>query len=248
MSFSIIIPSRSASNLLPCIRAIREAGETARIIVVDDGIVDDFKDSVTWRVEARPAWVWVTGEKPFIFARNVNLGIRAAGGDDVIILNDDALLKTPQGFTKLAEASAARPHVGVIAATCNNVGNMAQHQRLNMPEGSVRGEPRMVCFVCVYIPRATINTVGLLDPRFTEYGCDDDDYSLRVRNAGLKLGIFDGCYVDHGSLKSSFRGEAGRGGDFQPNLRRFIKKWGHDNWGNDREHSKFAHLFPSEGK
>ena len=35
--FSIIIPSRNIDNLTACVRAIRAARETARVIVVDDG-------------------------------------------------------------------------------------------------------------------------------------------------------------------------------------------------------------------
>lgn len=236
MSFSIIIPSRSASNLVPCIRAIREAGETARIIVVDDGV--DWK-SVDYN--GRPVEM-VDGLKPFCFARNVNIGIRAAGGDDVIIVNDDALLKTHRGLSHLAMATKTCDY-GLVAAACNTVGNPNQFRQSEKP--FLRDEPRMVCFVCVYIPRATINAVGLLDERFVDYGLDDDDYCLRVRNAGLKLGIFDGCYVDHSSLKSSFRGEAGAGGDFTGNMKLFIAKWGFDNWGKDREHSQFSALFPA---
>lgn len=237
MSFSVVIPSKSAANLVPCVRAIREAGEPCRIIVVDDGLAG-LPDSME-----KPGGVeFILGVKPFVFARNVNIGIRAAGTDDVILLNDDALLKTPMGFTALAEA--VKDH-GIVAAACNNVGNPNQHRMPNMPRGLVRKETRMVCFVCVYIPRSTIDAMGLLDERFVGYGCEDDDYGLRVRNAGLKLGVFDGCFVDHGSLKSSFRGEAGAGGNFHPNMKLFIEKWGVDNWGNDLEHSQFANLFPA---
>lgn len=237
MAFSIIIPSKTASNLVPCIRAIREAGETARIIVVDDGLPSDtFAGEDTGLIEI------VSGENPFVFARNVNIGIRAAGDDDVILLNDDALLKTPGGFTALTGVTLAADRCGLAAAACDTVGNLNQFRRAGTV--GMREEPRMVCFVCVYIPRSTIKTVGLLDERFVGYGLDDDDYCLRVRNAGLKIGIFDGCYVDHGSLRSSFRGPAGAGGDFTGNMRRFIEKWGTDNWNNPRSRSQFAALFP----
>ena len=243
MAYSVIIPSKNATNLLACVRAIREAGETCRIIVVDDGAFTDACDL------DHQFWVdlnlkSVLGAKPFIFARNINLGIQAAGEDDVIVLNDDALLKTPMGFTKLAE-QAARGMLGMIAAACNTVGNPNQFQRPEYANvGLCRAEPRMVCFVCVYIPRRTIEVVGLLDERFVGYGMDDDDYSLRVRNAGLKLGIFDGCYVDHGSLTSSYRGGPVNGGDFRPNMKLFIEKWGVDNRGKTREQSEWAHLWP----
>lgn len=252
MSFSIIIPSRNAANLVPCVRAIREAGETARIIVVDDGIAwtrgpDPLHDALLDKFKR--GMMVVDGHKPFVFARNINIGIRAAGEDDVILLNDDALLKTPGGFACLSIIGSAR---GIIAAACNNVGNPNQERHAPVGVGTLapagvwmlREEPRTVCFICVYIPRSTINAVGLLDERFVDYGMEDDDYCLRVRNAGLKLSIFDGCFVDHGSLTSSFRGGAQAGGDFTANMRRFIEKWGTDNWGKDRAHSQFAHLWP----
>lgn len=247
-ALSVIIPSRNAANLVPCVRAIRGAGETCRIIVVDDG--------VEW-----PGWtetecplpegfgdVYVLGAdhvKPFIFARNINIGIREAGSDDVILLNDDALLKTPLGFTKLQRAYFdAKSACGVVSATMHNVGNANQFPKALTP--TMRDEPRTLCFVCVFIPRVVIDIVGLLDERFAGYGLDDDDYCLRCRNVGLKLGIFDGCYVDHGSLTSSFRGLAGAGGDFSGNMRLFIEKWGFDNWNRPRETSQFRHLFPAE--
>jgi GT2 family glycosyltransferase len=240
MSFSIIIPSRNAANLVPCIRAIREAGETARIIVVDDGDLVAYNYSVG-NEEGTDGIEYVEGVKPFVFARNVNIGIRTAGDDDVVILNDDALLKTPMGFSIMSRPPEWMPGYGVIAAACNTVGNERQFRR----EGNrLREESRMVCFVCVYIPRSTINTVGLIDERFVDYGCEDDDYCLRVRNVGLKIGIFDGCFVDHSSLKSSFRGDAGAGGNFEPNLKRFIEKWGVDNRNYGRDRSNYRHLFP----
>jgi glycosyltransferase involved in cell wall biosynthesis len=240
MSFSVIIPSKSATNLMACVRAIREAGETCRIIVVSDGL--DW--NAYWhetQMKAVDPWI-VAGVKPFCFARNVNIGIRAAGDDDVILLNDDALLKTSGGFVQMAQVMRQHKDLGILAAACDTVGNPNQFRR--SVERGVRDEPRMVCFVCVYIPRSTIKTVGLLDERFIHYGMDDDDYSLRVRQAGLKLGIFDGCYVDHRSLKSSYRGGPIAGGDFRPNMKLFIEKWGVDNFGRDRHTSEFASLFP----
>ncbi len=233
--FSIIIPSKNVDNLQPCLDAIwrNEPGlHGDRVIVIDDGL--RYRPDVP---------TYIDGIRPFIFSRAMNLGIEAAGRDDVILLNDDALLETPVGFTGLWGAAQNNPQYGVIASTCNNVGNVSQHRQLGWG-GAVRDEPRMVCFVCVLIPRSTIDKVGLLDSRFTNYGCDDDDFSFSVRAAGLKLGIWDGCYVDHGSLSSSYRGRGS--GDFRPNLKLFIEKWGCDNWGRPREASPFRELFPQK--
>lgn len=251
MNFTVIIPSRNANNLLPCIKAVREHEPAEEIVVVDDGlptsVFDGYSpDDFGWGL------VQIEGIKPFVFARNVNLGLRyscdpttveVVGGpnprtiyepprfDGVIVLNDDALLTTPGGFTALAAVAKDHPEYGVIAAACDNTGNPNQR-----PKGiGLREDPRMVCFVCVYIPRRTIERVGLLDERYVGYGMDDDDYCFSVRKAGLKVGIFDHCIVDHRHLTSSYRGNPRAPSDFRPNMRLFIDKWGTDNWNVPRD-------------
>lgn len=164
----------------------------------------------------------IAGAKPFVYARNVNLGIVAAGTDDVVLLNDDAILQTPGGFSLLQRAAQEHPEYGVIASTCNNVGNRNQ-----WPQGvGLREDPRIVCFVAVLIPRRTIDLVGMLDERFVGYGFEDDDYCYRVRQAGLKIGIHDGCFVDHGSLRSTFRCNPSAPADLTLGRQIFIEKWG----------------------
>jgi len=219
MSFSIIIPSRNATNLVACVKAVRAAGETASIIVVDDGV--DWNQCDFDRVY--PQFHIVSGQKPFVFARNCNIGIRAAGEDDVVLLNDDALLEGDRGFSILALASTDRDY-GVIGATTNLTGQVLQQRRCN--QGIVRQVPH-IAFVCVYIPRRTLNTVGMLDERYClDYGVEDRDYCEAVNRAGLKVGVSDWCYVDHGSLTSSFRGDPKAPRSFQQNLRLFREKWG----------------------
>lgn len=269
MNLSVIIPSKTVGNLQDCVAAVDRHDREVRVIVVDDGVYWDGSP-----VGFQAGDLIVQGAHPFVFARNVNLGIAAAGSDDVVILNDDALLETPGGFSLLQKTAQEHPEYGLIASTCNNVGNRNQWRRKAYESGTqehpencncgtcgpgrrtvvfghhdlsagLREEPRMVCFVCVLIPRRTIDKVGLLDTRFVGYGLDDDDYSLRVLQAGLKIGIHDGCYVDHGSLTSSYRGDPKAPSDFRPNLKLFIEKYGVDNWGKSKPNSQFPELFPA---
>lgn len=233
MRLSVIIPSKNPDNLRPCVAAVRKHEPAAEIIVVDDGLGAETRE----QVQAR----YVDGAKPFVYARNINFGIKEAyrhfvGFDDigdpnpdgVVLLNDDAILEIPGGFSVMAEAQSAHPEYGLIGATTKVTGNPNQ-----FPKGiGLRDEPRMVTFVAVYISRSTLQRVGALDERYVGYGIDDDDYCWRVRTMGLKIGVHDGCYVDHGSLKSTFRGDPKTPADFKPNLKLFIQKWGHDNWGN----------------
>ena len=70
-----------------------------------------------------------------------------------------------------------------VRSALHRAGAAALTQLLQFP--APRDEPRTVAFVCVLIPRRTIERIGLLDERFCFYGFDDNDYCRRARIAGL---------------------------------------------------------------
>jgi GT2 family glycosyltransferase len=221
MNLSVIIPSRTLSNLTPCAEAVARHEDN-----VDTIVVWDRSNGNGW-LPPTPSYRVREIDAPFVYARNCNIGIRSAGDNDVILLNDDALLQTPYGFTAMQRAAEEHPEYGLIGAVTNIVGNQNQLPQALRGTG-LREEPRMVCFVCVFIPRSTIERVGLLDEEFTGYGFEDDSYCLRVRRAGLKIGIYDGCFVDHGSLRSTFRGDPNQPADLRQNSAIFKSKYGAD--------------------
>lgn len=214
MKLSVIIPSKTIGNVVPCASAVNRLNPGCEVIVIDDGL------------EGRPVGVDILpGEKPFIFSRNCNIGLRYAfdcGADAAILLNDDALLVTKGGFTSLYRAWEDHQEYWLLAASSNMVGNPNQQ-----PKGwnRIRRENKMLCFICVLIPRSTWEAVGPLDERYSiDYGCEDGDYSYAVRQAGGWLGVWDGCFVDHGRLRSTFR--SGGHVSFQQNMNLFESKWG----------------------
>ena len=213
----VVIPSNSCARVIACAGALhgRAPSLHGRILVVDDGAREDLEDRMD-------IIRWVDGKKPFIFARNVNLGIQAAGGD-VILLNDDAILETRGGFDFLEEAVRRRPSLGIVSAAVRGwVGNPSQRPQ----EGrGLRLEARKLTFVCVYITRELIDRVGPLDERFTGYGFDDDDYCLRARMEGFELAVHDGCVVEHGRHPSAFRSRADWKELLAENQDLFERKW-----------------------
>jgi GT2 family glycosyltransferase/glycosyltransferase involved in cell wall biosynthesis len=220
VSYRVVITSRSPTNLAACVRSIMEHEPglpSDHIIVVDDG--------ARGRAEAElPGLTWVAGIRPFVFSRNVNLGITEAGGADVILLNDDATLVTPNGFTRLAETARDRPELGICSAAIRGAVGNPRQRPLGTTE--VRRETRTLAFVCVFLPRSTRQRLGPLDERFVGYGFEDNDYCARAMACGLQLGIWDGCVVDHtGALPSSFRSSPGVLALLRQNRRIFHAKW-----------------------
>lgn len=240
----VIIPSRSASNLAASIPAVVRNEPNARIIIVDDGI--------EWNNMGLPYGSGVksvSGSKPFVFSRNINRGLREAGEADVVLLNDDAILETPGGFSLMQQCAADNPDVGIIGAVTNLTGQPLQRPLAKDHSQWGLREVEHLAFVCVLIPwrtrqalanavcvpqvhreidgRTDMYTNGLLDERYSAgYGSEDLDYCMQVRYAGLKVCVHDGCYVDHGSLHSSFRGLPTAAGNIWPNHRILRKKWG----------------------
>lgn len=234
MSLSVIIPSRTVANLMPCAEAVGKCEPDARLIVVLDG---PLRDAIRLMCQDPPRdnYLRLHGIDPFIFARNCNLGIQATGDDDVILLNDDAILETPGGFSAMQKA--AREHgLGLVSSSTNVAGNPEQNRRAQDGFRILGRTPGnsfpTVAFVCVLIPRETIKQVGLMDERFGGltpagkriYGSCDNDYCRRVHLAGLKTAVHDGCFVDHGRLPSTFRSDPDTM-DMQAGREIYLKKW-----------------------
>lgn len=224
MSCAVVIPSRTTTNAARCIEAVRRNERHMPIVLVWDksnNNPEQVPEITRGGVDV------IEVDHPFCFAKNVNIGIRAIGDLSPIILGDDGLLMTAGGFTDMAIAAEKNPEYGVISASISGfVGNRnQQHTGI----GGLRDEPRMVCFIAALIPRRVIEKVGLLDEDFVGYGADDDEMCLRARRAGYKIGVFDGCIVEHGTLPSTFRSRPDCGVLFQQNMELFKRKFGATN-------------------
>lgn len=220
--FGVVILSARPENLRACLSALLANEPTLpreRIVVVDDG-------ARAGCGETFPDVVWVDGVKPFVFARNANIGLRRLG-TDAVLLNDDARLITRSGLTDLSLAAQACPEFGAMSAAVKGlVGNPAQAP---WSANYIRPELRTLAFICVYIPFPTMEKIGHLDERFVGYGWEDNDYCLRIRHAGMGLAVFDGCVVDHSRPEAStFRTKPEFPQLMEHNLALFRGKWGGD--------------------
>jgi GT2 family glycosyltransferase len=219
MSLSVIIPSARASNIIQCVQALlanEPSLSASKILVVDDG-------ARTRKTRHLPV-TWIDGKKPFIFAKNANLGLIAAGRDDVILMNDDAQLVTPNGLTRMALGARRQANVGICSAGIR--GWVCNPQQQAAKGDAFRVEPYRLAFVCVWIARRLIRRIGILDERFTAYGYEDFDFCRRALTAGFGLATCDGCIVEHGRIPSTFGALPDYGSQLSRARDIYHEKWG----------------------
>jgi GT2 family glycosyltransferase/glycosyltransferase involved in cell wall biosynthesis len=174
------------------------------------------------------------------FAAGNNVGLAAATGEYLVLLNNDTYV-TPNWVRTLVNHLRRNPGIGILGPVTNNIGNEA---RIEIHYGDMRemrlaaaaytrrhaGELlpiRTVAFFCVAMPRSTYAAVGPLDPAFGVGFFEDDDYCRRVERAGLGVACAEDVFVHH-QLSASFdklKAEARRE-LFLKNKAIYEAKWG----------------------
>lgn len=229
--FAVVIPSKTLSNITQCVKEISKntADGELSLHIVNSGF-DVYEFWQTFLDVELKCNVWIhIATSPFVFARAVNLGVRASNEEVIIVMNDDALLKTPNGLTMLAEAARMNSEYGVIStgvtgAACN--GHIIVPSRPHAPlPNEVQDAGKMVPFICVAFRREVFNRIGGLDEQFVDYGFEDDDFCREARERKLKIGVLKSVAVNHEFLPSTFR-SSGVHVSLEPNRLRYIQKWG----------------------
>lgn len=172
MKYSIVIPTFNRWDLLTkCLKSIRDNTNLtdAEVIVISNGCTDftPVYFNTTYKNNCFRLIEW---PKPLGYPKAVNMGLSAATGEYVILLNNDTELFGKDWLEQLLQPFYNDPKVGVT-------GLIKRYQG---------GKP-WVLFFCAAIKREVINNIGLLDETFTP-GCGEDiDYCIRAYNAGYRI-------------------------------------------------------------
>jgi len=238
----VILCFNNLSYTEACINSVLTLSdyENLQIIVVDNASIDE-TSAYLRRLAAYDSRVKVIlNDENLGFAAGNNVGIRAATGDYVILLNNDIYV-TRGWISDLIRPLQLDPTVGMAGPLTNNIGNeqkvkIAYTCMTEMQEKArmlVRRYPRRcfftsgLAFFCVAIRREAIENVGLLDESYTVGFFEDDDYCRRVAAAGYKLVIADDVFVHH-RLSASFDalGAARKKELMEHNRAVYESKWG----------------------
>jgi GT2 family glycosyltransferase len=237
---TIVIPSfRDAPLVATLVAKIRKTtdGDRVRIIVTDDASGAEHVAALR-RIEGIE--VIAAGHNGG-FAVNANRGLRAAGpGDDVVLLNSD-VVPLRDWLACLQYATVGDRHVGVVGAKLLYPDNRIQYggtiRNPRAPEwfdhryrgkpadwgpADVPGPTLAATGACMYITRAVLDEVGLLDEDYG-MGYEDVDYCLRAWQAGHHVAYAPSARLHH--HESLVRGTA-VGERERRSQRVFWSRWG----------------------
>lgn len=188
MRTSIVMATFNRPYLLgPTLESFRaQSFKDYEIIVVDDG---DDKETPTICTDLkyvklnRPQ----TGYK--CQAYPLNVGIRQATGDVLILQNPECKHITPELIEKLSARAADR---AVFASTMALNPDRSEQQWYC--HGSYNRRP---FFFCGALPRAYVERIRGFDEDFKFYGCEDDDFAYRLSDSGVQMEWADDLLVHH---------------------------------------------------
>jgi GT2 family glycosyltransferase len=239
---SVVVPTHDTRELTLCCLAslaaarldATEAG--TEVIVVDDGSHDGTADAIR---RAHPAARVLSRERAGGFTIAANLGLAAAAGEIILLLNSDTEVD-PAALPRLLDAFAARTRLGVAGAALSFPDGRRQwsggrepdplwlfllasglpgllervpgYRRVRPVSGAGRVAVDWVTGAAMAMRREVWERHGPLDERFDFYG-QDVDFCMRVRDAGWDVAILSDVGVrHHASATISRRPGAGRGG------------------------------------
>jgi GT2 family glycosyltransferase len=174
--FSVIIPSYNHCEdlLRPAVESIIKYTDLndKEILIVANGCVDGTRTYVESLPEPFKL-IWI--EEPSGYTKSTNVGIKAAQGEYIILLNNDILLlpQEKDSWIKMLEQPFLDdPKTGIA-------GPLKLFDRYSNSE--------VIIFFCAMMKKSLFEEIELLDESFSPGGGEDVDTSIKALKAGYSL-------------------------------------------------------------
>lgn len=154
--------------------------DTYEIVLVDDGSTDGSYEEVLSRLSP-PCAFQLVRQRNAGLARGRNVGVERARGEIILFMDDDVLATK----SLLSEHVAFHRRHG--RSICRGVAiNVEDFDHLPKPAYSLRNYSGAYFWTTnVSAPRTLVEEAGRFDERFREYGWEDLELGLRLRNMGV---------------------------------------------------------------
>ncbi|MBS0590072.1 MAG: glycosyltransferase, partial [Proteobacteria bacterium] len=213
---SVIVPIHNSPQCVQnCIDSVLRCSPQARLILIDDASTDA-RIAPILDAAAKHSQVRVhRNAHNRGYTGSVNIGMRLAGGDDVVLLNSDTVVG-PRWLAALKIAAYGAEDIGTVTAVSDNAGafsvpelerhcpipagwSLVQVQRALLQYAGTR-YPRLPTGngFCLYVKRVLIARIGPLDEAAFPQGYgEENDFCQRAERAGYRNLIAGNVLVHH---------------------------------------------------
>jgi GT2 family glycosyltransferase len=246
---AIVIPTRDhAAFLARCVADLRQATDYPdfHAVIVDNGSVEPEAVALLDGLRGDPRFTVLPFPGPFNYAAMCNAGAAQAGGDVLVLLNNDVTVCDP-GWLKALVAWAMRPDVGAVGAKLLYPDGRLQHAGIVIGSGGRAGhvdkdepadapgylgrlasahEVAAVTGACLAVAREKYEAVGGLDAENLPVDLNDVDLCLRLSERGWRSiwcpqAVL--CHVESGSRRRSLNPAS----LYASERRYFVLRWRH---------------------
>ncbi|MFD2328652.1 glycosyltransferase [Cohnella sp. GCM10020058] len=219
-----------------CIDSIRRHTEPGayELIVVDNRSTDGTQDWLREQEDVR----LVQNDDNLGFTAACNQGVAIARGTEILLLNNDTVV-TPRWLSNMLACLYSADDVGAVGTVTNYCSN---YQSIPVDYADMDG---MQAFAADYnrsdptrweerlrligynmlIRREALDRVGPLDERFSPGNFEDDDLSLRLRQAGYRLLLCKDTFIHHHGSVSFGEARERFAALLRTNAAKFEDKW-----------------------
>lgn len=210
------------------------------LIAVDNASSDETPQVLSEWAAAAPNRMHIANSRNLGFSAGNNVGLVAATGDYLVILNNDTYV-TPGWVRSLMRHLMRNPKAGLVGPVTNNIGNEARidihyasmEEMIERAGEYTRSHPGhsfpidTAAFFCIMMTRRAYEAVGPMDEDFGVGFFEDDDYCRRLALQGFEVRCADDVFVHHhlsasfDKLKAEVKQEL-----FEKNKKIYEAKWG----------------------
>lgn len=242
---SVVIPCwNEATVTAECLLSVFKCADEAEleVVLVNDGSTDPFFAAIA----AHPDIIQIDSPQNMGFGPSVNLGVKNASGEFVLLLNNDTQI-APGTISALSKALKKEKTVGAISPRIISFdGRLQEAGAIINADGTGQligfaespSEPRFsysrdvehLSAACLIMRRKDFLGLDGFDPIFAPAYCEDADLSLRLRSKGFRLRyLADGLVAHHlsktTSSKASENANFSRQKLVSRNRNSLVKRW-----------------------
>jgi GT2 family glycosyltransferase len=198
----VIVSFNRVEQLRESLKALGQPASGLQVVVVDNGsrdgaasLDDEFPDV---RFSRLP--------RNFGLTRALNIGIRAAEGDYILLLHDDVRIDAA-AVTALAEFLENRPDVGAVCPLLNGPQVRAlptpshPDPALKTAAGGDEIAAECVSGAAVMVRAGFLRSMGHIDERYGNYG-SAIELCAQIRSSNRKVIVLRGVTASHGAIPS----------------------------------------------